>query len=149
MQKAHTTCALLWLDNQQVITVHIGDVRIYRISNHSISRTRDHSVPQMLLDEGEISETDMSTHPDQNRLTRSISLANKHQTTIKIQPVADKNETFILCSDGFWSNTTQQELIQLSSPASTEQDLINQAETAIIRAKGDSDNVTVQWIRIE
>lgn len=149
MQDAHTTFAMLWLDNSQTLTAHIGDTRIYRIIENSISRTRDHSVTQMLLDEGDISELEMGSHPDQNRLTRSVCLANIHQPTIKIHPVAHKNDRFILCSDGLWSNTSQQELLNLAQLTVTEADLMALAKIAIKRAKGNSDNVTLQWLKIK
>ena len=101
----------------------------------------------MLFDEGEITEMEMGTHHDQNRLVRSISVSKKHQPTIKVYSAMEANETFILCTDGFWAFTTANELLQLAQTETTEQDIIAHAEQSIKRAKGDSDNVTVQWIR--
>ncbi|MGR9117648.1 MAG: PP2C family protein-serine/threonine phosphatase, partial [Gammaproteobacteria bacterium] len=51
--EAHTTCAILYIDERSVITAHCGDSRIYRLNPERILwRTKDHSIPQQLLDEG-------------------------------------------------------------------------------------------------
>lgn len=147
-QQAHTTCAILWIDSTQVMTAHIGDSRIYRFNNHKKCwRTRDHSVPQMLFDEGEINEQEIATHPDQNRLTRSINRKTQIKPSIKTYPKLTQGDTFLLCTDGFWTQSTEAELIALAQAKTTEQNLKDQASLAIKRAKGNSDNVTWQWLR--
>ncbi|MGZ5575416.1 MAG: PP2C family protein-serine/threonine phosphatase, partial [Methylobacter sp.] len=71
---AHTTCAVLYLDEQQALTAHCGDSRVYRMNPQRILwRTQDHSIPQQLFNEGRIAEQEMAQHPEQNRLTRTIN----------------------------------------------------------------------------
>lgn len=146
---AYTTCAILIVTAEHVISIHCGDSRIYRINNDSIIwRTKDHSVPQRLLDEGELAEHKMGTHPEQNQLTRSISIANKFAPDIEVYPAAEVGETFILCSDGFWEFTKEHELITLANADFQKVQLLKQAKMAKFRANGKSDNLTVQWVRI-
>ncbi len=146
--EAHTTCAILYLDEQRVITAHCGDTRIYRMTNEQILwRTRDHSIPQQLLNEGKITEQQMAQHPEQNQLTRSINILKKQDVEINLYPAMQTGETFILCSDGFWEYVKPAELLQLAGLASSKVELGKLARLAIFRAKGNSDNVTVQWIR--
>lgn len=147
---AHTTCAILYLSEAQVVTAHVGDSRIYRINAQKIHwRTRDHSIAQIALEEGDIVEDDMGVYPDQNLLTRSISCNRSYTPTVKLYPGVMSGETFLLCSDGFWSHTQQAELLQLAQPEANETALVAQAHRVIERAQGNSDNVTVQWVRIE
>lgn len=145
---AHTTCAILYLDEWQVLTAHCGDTRVYRMNPQQILwRTQDHSIPQQLLNEGKISEQEMALHPEQNQLTRSINILKEHEAEINLYPAMEKNETFMLCSDGFWENVKQAELLQLAGSASGKAELAKLARLTIFRAHGESDNVTAQWIR--
>lgn len=145
---AHTTCAALYLDDWRVMTAHCGDSRIYRMTQKKILwRTKDHSIPQQLFDEGKITEQEMADHPDQNQLTRSINISKSHEVEINLYPAMRTEETFLLCSDGFWGNIKPSELLQLAQPDSDKETLVKLAKLAVFRAYGQSDNVTAQWIR--
>lgn len=145
---AHTTCAILYIDAESVITAHCGDSRIYRMTPERILwRTKDHSVPQQLLDAGEIAEHEISSHPEQNRLTRSINAFKPFSAEIRRYSPPERGETFIVCSDGFWGNVKRSEFLELAQPASGKAELGKKACLSVLRAKGHSDNVTVQWVR--
>ena len=146
---AYTTCAILIITDDNLVSVHCGDSRTYRINQKGIIwRTKDHSIPQQLFDEGELAEHKMGTHPEQNQLTRSISIANKFSPDIQVYPAPEIGETFILCSDGFWEFTKEHEFITLANADMDKLHLLKQAKMAIFRANGRGDNLTVQWIRI-
>lgn len=145
---AHTTCAILYLDERQVLTAHCGDSRIYRMNPQQILwRTRDHSIPQQLLNEGKITEQEMALHPGQNLLTRTINILKAPEAEINRYPAIQAGETFVLCSDGFWEYVKQSELLQLAGPASGKNELAKLARLALFRAHGKSDNITAQWVR--
>lgn len=145
---AHTTCAIVYLDDKRVITVHCGDSRIYRLNPTQVLwRTKDHSLTQQLLDEGKISEWEMGIHPEQTKLTRSINVMTPPRVDISVFSAMKAGETFILCSDGFWESIKEQEFLQLSQPDSGKNELRKMAQLAILRAQGKSDNCTVQWVR--
>jgi len=145
---AHTTCAILYLDEQRALTAHCGDSRIYRMNPQQVLwRTRDHSIPQQLLNEGKITEQEMARHPEQNKLTRSINILKADEVEINLYPAMKKGETFMLCSDGFWEYVKQAELLQLAQPAGGKDELAKLVQLAIFRAHGKSDNVTAQWVR--
>lgn len=148
MLDAHTTCAILYLDDRQAITAHCGDSRIYRLNPEQVLwRTKDHSVTQQLFDEGLLSEWEMGVHPEQNQLTRSINALIPPFVDIQVFPAMSSGETFILCSDGFWESIKEQELLRLSQADSGRAELKKMAQMAILRAQGKSDNCTVQWVR--
>jgi protein phosphatase len=110
-------------------------------------RTQDHSIPQQLLNEGKITEQDMAHHPDQNQLTRSINILKVQDVEVNVYPAMKTGETFLLCSDGFWEYAKQEELLHLAGLSSGKTELGKVARLAIFRAHGNSDNVTVQWVR--
>lgn len=146
--EAHTTCAILYLDQRLVLTAHCGDSRIYRMNpQHILWRTKDHSVPQQLLHQGRISEQEVGRHPEQNRLTRSLNAQKAHEAEINLYPAAQKGETYIVCSDGFWGQVKQVELLHLAQLSSGKVELGKLAGLSVLRANGKADNTTVQWIR--
>jgi PPM family protein phosphatase len=146
--RAYTTCAILYLDQNRTMAAHCGDSRIYRMTPQEISwRTRDHSIPQDLLDIGLITEAELAQHPDQNQLTRSINVNHPHRLDIKLSPAIKGNETFVLCSDGFWGHVTPDEFLQLADLESDRSVLNKLVRESICRANGKSDNVTVLSVR--
>jgi protein phosphatase len=146
--QAYTTCAILYMDEHVVLSGHCGDSRVYRMNAEQVIwRTRDHSIPQQLLNDGMITDQEMAKHPEQNKLTRSINAERPSPIEVNIYPAYKKGDTFLLCSDGFWGNVKEQELLQLAQLDSGKSDLGKLAQLSVLRANGNSDNVTVQWIR--
>jgi PPM family protein phosphatase len=146
--QAHTTCAILYLDDQQTLVAHCGDSRVYKLNPTEIVwRTRDHSVPEDLLNVGLITEEELAHHPEQNHLTRSINVNKAHAIDIKVFPQIAQDETFVLCSDGFWGHVKQDELLQLANLESNVDQLNRLAMLSVYRANGNSDNLTVISVR--
>lgn len=147
-EEAYTTCAILYLDDTMAVTAHCGDSRVYRMNPEKILwRTQDHSLPQLLYNEGMISEQEMAMHPEQNQLTRSINIRKQHRAELKIHPPMAKDETFVLCSDGFWGHVKQEEFLQLADLSTDKEKLAKLARLSVYRASGKSDNVTVFSVR--
>ncbi len=146
---AHTTCVILYLDDDFSASIHCGDSRIYRLDEKQVLwRTKDHSLIQKQLDEGVISEREMGLHPDQHQLIRSINIKHSNpQVEVHIYPPIKPGETFLLCTDGFWEFIKENDLLELSAQMSGKKELKKIARMMHLRAKGNSDNVTVQWIR--
>lgn len=145
--KAHTTCAICWLSSDnRLSTLHIGDTRIYWMSPNKLNwRSRDHSVIQMKVDRGEITEKQMGTHPDQGALTRSIGVGKKINPSVKThQAIFSKGDALLLCTDGFWERISQNEIISLAKIKKPEKEMTTWIKTAIDRAQPTSDNVTAQ-----
>lgn len=143
-----TTCAVAVLQGVDLVTVHVGDSRIYRIAPDGIRwRSRDHSVVQMLLDDGEITESEMGTHPEQGRLLRAIGMQGEVRPAVRRHAPLGADEAVLLCSDGFWEHVTQTEICALATGAATELDRL--ADLAVARAAGKSDNVTAQLLQAE
>ena len=145
---AFTTCAILYLDEKLTIVAHCGDSRVYRMTpNEILWRTRDHSIPQDLLDMGLITEEELARHPEQNQLTRSINVNKIHPIDINVLSPIEKDETFVLCSDGFWEYVKKDEFLQLADLESNKTKLAKLVRLSIYRAMGKSDNVTAQTIK--
>jgi serine/threonine protein phosphatase PrpC len=119
-----TTLAVLYLDGQRAHCLHSGDSRIYLFRNGSIlRRTIDHSVAQLLLVCGKITEAEMGKHPDQGKLTQCLGGETYAEPEYFCETVGE-GDTFLLCSDGVWEHFTAVEMAKIQDYA------LNQGEAA-------------------
>jgi len=90
----------------------VGDSRLYIIRDGRIvTRTRDHTPVQMLIDAGRIREEAAATHPDRNKLLQCLG----GPRAPRVEPTAHarlaQKDIVLLCSDGFWGPLTQRHLL--------------------------------------
>lgn len=139
-EDAKTTAAVA-LVGPAVLVAHIGDSRVYRLGRGKPWRTRDHSVVQMLVDQGEVKEADMGTHKDQGKLFKAIGFDGSTDPSVSLQAPLQPQEGLLLCSDGFWEYVSDREMQGLLQ-GDIEQQLPRWADTACERAGPRGDNVT-------
>ena len=123
---------------------HVGDSRLYLIRRGNIvTRTRDHTRVQQLVDQGRIREEAISSHPERNMLLQCLGGGH----TPRIEPTATarlaKDDILLLCSDGFWGPLTQRQLLGKLAEKSIIQALPELMTLAESRAGPQCDNVSV------
>lgn len=104
-----TTLVVLVADERQALWAHVGDSRLYYFKQGTLhKRTLDHSVPQAMVEAGQIQPAQIRFHEDRNRLLRSLGGRDEIRATIesKPQPIAP-GDAFLLASDGFWEYITE------------------------------------------
>lgn len=140
-----TTCSVLLIKGDQVVSGHVGDSRIYRIRAGKIERlTEDHTLPMKLFKEGRITSTELADHPQSNVLTRA--LGSRESVDIDIsRSFLDESDTYILCSDGLYKYCTDSELMDLVVKTSIE----TAPEKLVLLAieRGGDDNITAVVVR--
>lgn len=109
-----TTAVVLTIHEKQAHWAHLGDSRLYYFKNNKmISRTEDHSVPQMMVLAKELKEKKIRNHPDRNKLTKALGSMKRVLVCTKGLPVdLSKNQAFLLCSDGFWELILEREMMR-------------------------------------
>ena len=142
----HTTCVLALVQDGKLYTGHIGDSRMYLFLDEMFTRrSKDHSVVQMLVNDGEISEEEMATHPDQNKLLKSIGGHKNVKITYKVDdfPKNTKNAVLI-CSDGFWEQISPDVMERGLFHEATLKSVIDEM-VSVARYNGgsDCDNISV------
>jgi len=124
--------------------MHIGDCRFYLIrEGRIVTRTRDHTVVQRLIDEGRIREEAVSSHPERNRLLQCLGgyLAPSPEAAGRARLA--RGDVLLLCSDGFWGPLTQRQMLHALLARSLEHAIPELAELAEHRGGPMSDNVSV------
>ena len=139
-----STVAALYLNDHGAVWANVGDSRVYYIhNNHIESVTADHSVAYKKYLAGEISRAEIGSDEDQSSLLRS--LGNEECSKIdsySAAPIDDK-DAFFLCSDGFWENVADEEILFDYLKADSAQ---TWAEQLLLKVKkrmpADNDNLS-------
>jgi serine/threonine protein phosphatase PrpC len=130
---------------------HVGDSRIYLFRDKKVlTRTRDHSAVELLVQQGLLKDADVHTHPMRNFVEQclggepempNISIAEPRQLMA--------GDVVLLCSDGFWAPLSEthvaEEMTTLNIEIQTNLDLL--AAEAEENASPSSDNVTAVALR--
>ena len=138
-----TTAVILLIKKDVIQWGHIGDSRLYFFKkNKLIKRTLDHSVPQMLVNAGDIKESKIRNHPDRNRLLKVMGMEWDKPAYVIGEPIPrEGGEAFLLCSDGFWENVLEKEMLKLLKKSKEAADWIAAMDPIVQkRGKGKMDN---------
>lgn len=148
-ETARSTVVMAWIETDQAYWLNIGDSRLYHFrAGERLMRTRDHSAVQLLMDLGEIDESEMATHPAQNRLYRCLGGEDRPKPDLG-QIAIQAGDLLALCSDGVWEHTTEAEIwdaAHASNPAAAAQLLTAQAA---LRGGATADNATLILLRAD
>lgn len=96
-----TTFSGMLIHNNQVITAHIGDSRIYRARDGEVTMvTTDHTFVQKLVDMGRITPAEALVHPRRSVIMRVLGdVSGDPEIDIAIHD-ALPGDRWMLCSDG-------------------------------------------------
>lgn len=110
-QGACTTIAALWASEKYAVACHVGDTRIYQIRNDRIIfQSRDHSMAQLAVLVGEISQEDIRSYKDKNVLVRALGAEDSVKPEL-VNLQTERGDKFLLCTDGFWGLIREQNII--------------------------------------
>ena len=145
-----TTCVAALVQNGQIWWAHAGDSRCYLLrGDRVVSVTHDHSVVQQWADWGIISAEEMKTHPDRNKITNCLGGVEDMFYVDVSQPVPlQSGDTLLLCSDGFWSPLTDEEMAGLSSAPALQDSVDELIGMAVYREAARADNTTAVVARL-
>ncbi|MDR2179108.1 MAG: protein phosphatase 2C domain-containing protein [Synergistaceae bacterium] len=107
------------LREKNAFVFNCGDCRVYRFSEGGLERlTRDHSVVQVLFENGEIQEEEMRFHPRKNIVTSAVSADSDVPFELYAKGVSRcESDVFFLCSDGVWEALDTPQLAQRLTPS--------------------------------
>ncbi|WP_215141702.1 Stp1/IreP family PP2C-type Ser/Thr phosphatase [Exiguobacterium qingdaonense] len=141
-----TTMAAVCWNGETVVIVHIGDSRVYALTENELRRlTEDHSYVNMLKQLGELTEEEMRVHPKRNVITRAIGSSD--QVEPDVQVLAEPEfESILICTDGLTTHVTDEVIQRVLQQAVT---VDQKAEQLIVEANqlGGSDNITVALVQ--
>lgn len=144
---ARSTVAALLLSEEVAMSVHVGDSRVMQFSERSlVGQTSDHSLAQLLVSRGELSERDAAGHASQAQLLSSVGGPTTPSAEVNHWDLSCGTR-FVVCSDGFWSIFSHAEVPELFDSAEPEADMRQQLESKLERLQ-HHDNCTAILVEI-
>jgi serine/threonine protein phosphatase PrpC len=152
--RPRATCAVCLVQEGGTFWAHIGDSRIYQVRDGKVlTRSRDHSHVEVLIQEGAISEEEAQDHPMRNFVECCIGgdapvpdMSITHKMPLHV------GDVLLACSDGLWSGLSDDDMAQIGAPG--EDNIADNLKALSIRAlevnSPYSDNTTgtaLRWLR--
>lgn len=146
-----TACVVVVQDGQAWIG-HVGDSRIYLFDGNTgvLHRiTRDHSLVQQLVDDGELDDREAEHHPQKNIILSAIGIREHMKAEVEPQPVKlMRGDRILICSDGLSGMVDDNEIeAVLRSNADTAGTVAKLMNMANAPGKG-RDNITIQLVDV-
>jgi serine/threonine protein phosphatase PrpC len=148
--RPRATCALCLVQDGTAYFAHVGDSRIYHLRQQRVQeRTRDHSHVELLLQEGLITEEEISDHPMRNFveccLGGNFALPGMSiGSARRLRP----GDVLLVCTDGFWSGLDDADVATFGADDEpVEKGLRRLADRAVKANAPYSDNTSVAALR--
>lgn len=137
-----TTLAVALMDGERAAVAWLGDSRVYRVRGPTAERlSKDHSLVQMLVDAGEISQAEARIHPKRNVVTKVVGAEAEPQADIRFVRL-EGSDTLVVCCDGLPAHVEDAE-IAAHVEAHVDGQEAADALVALANARGGSDNISV------
>lgn len=103
--------AVLLTDGDIAIWAHVGDVRIYHLKDGWLyDITPDHSEAYTLYEAGEIRYPKIRTDRNRGKVFHLMGLNQDVKPTFSKPTTVKKNDSFLICTDGFWGNIHERQI---------------------------------------
>lgn len=139
-----STVVVLIIKGETAHIAHIGDSRVYIVSEDQIQRlTTDHSYVQSLIDKGELLPEKAMFHSKRHVLKRALGSRIKTKPDYLYRPILS-NDKFMLCCDGVWGFASQQKIEEIlinNKPGEATVKIID-----LVKKNSGSDNITLQVV---
>lgn len=130
-----TTVCCVILSGDKCSAAYVGDSRIYHfVDGCAKERSMDHSVPQYLVNMGEIKEKDIRRHPDRNKLVRVMGSEREKPIyqAAQFTPMQE-GDAYLLCSDGFWEWILESDMERTLCKAASAEEWIDAMSKLVLR----------------
>lgn len=136
-----TTVVAAVVQGNTLYLCHAGDSRAYLLRGGTATRlTKDHSVVQKLVDQGEITPKQALSHPERHFITKALGVSARRAAPDLDQRELLPGDMVLLCSDGLHGLVPEAELYDLCSRAVADGTADGLAERA--NQLGGTDNIT-------
>lgn len=136
-----TTLVAALLCGKTATIINVGDSRCYHITRSDIRRiTVDHSLVQLMVDRGELTDEEARVYPGRNYITRAVGTEPTVESDIFAIGV-ERGDALLLSSDGLHNEVGDQEIL-FEVVHGVNNDNCCQRLLEIADMRGSPDNVT-------
>ncbi len=143
-----TTTVMALLTDSYLIFGNIGDSSGFVLKNGKLTKvTKDHTLVNLLVSAGDLTEEEAKYHPKRNVLMRALGSSDKAE--LDVFDVDTNVDGILLCSDGLTSMLTKEQIEKVLNDEELE---IEEKVVKLIRksnARGGTDNISVAYLSLE
>ena len=151
LQLGTTATGFIALDSKFMI-FHVGDSRIYKISDRLSQLTDDHTFVNREVKNGRMTPEEAKTDPRRNALVQCVGVTADIFPDVRLGDL-ESGANYMVCSDGFRHVLTEKELFEELSPeaVSSKADMQKKLRQLIdtVKTREESDNITAAMFRAE
>ena len=148
--KLGTTLTAILLTQNRYYIINVGDTRAYEIGTLAVQLTKDHTLVEREVQRGAITAEQALIDPRRSILLQCIG-ASEHIAPDFFSDEILPDAVYMLCSDGFRHEISQEELFQYLNPAvmCSSQEMKQQIDELIRlnKERMEKDNITCVAIR--
>lgn len=136
-----TTLVAAAVASNGCVIANVGDSRAYHVTGNKITQiTKDHSVVEDMIDRGDLTRSEASSHPNRNLITRALGTSSDTEPDFFFLSLIS-GDSLLLCSDGLSNVITEQLLLTEITSSSDARETCERLIKLAIN-KGAPDNVT-------
>ena len=143
-----TTCVMALYTSEYLIFANIGDSSGFVYKNNKLTKvTNDHTLVNLLVASGDLTEEEAKYHPKRNVLMKALGSSDKAE--LDIFDVDTNIDGVLLCSDGLTSMLTKEQIEKVLNDEELE---IEEQVVKLIRksnARGGTDNISIAYLVME
>lgn len=144
-QNMGTTLVSAVTCKEGAVVSNVGDSRAYHITSQAITQiTRDHSLVERMVEQGNLTPEEARHHPKRNLITRALGPDVDAECDCYVCAM-EPGDFLLLCTDGLVNTVTDQEMWGEVLQEDLESCL--DRLLAIAKSQGASDNVTAVLMR--
>ena len=145
-----TTISVLLMFEEEFYIVHVGDSRIYEVTDQCKMLTKDQTFVAREVEMGRMTPEQAEVDPRRSVLLQCVG-ASEVVTPDFMKGKTKKNATYLLCSDGFRHKISDEEVIEKLGPEQCQdEDQLRYGcfyLTELVKNRRETDNISVITIR--
>lgn len=147
-RKSATTLLIAMVIDNKIHVANVGDSRGYVLSGDELRQvTKDHTITQMLVDAGMLTEEQAKDHPHRHSLSQAVGSEQNIDVDIFTENLKI-GDYLLLCSDGLYGAVENKDIARIIKKADSTQT----ASEQLIKAANDAggpDNISVVLVQIK
>ena len=145
-----TTFSGILIINHQYLILHIGDSRIYKLTDKMEQMTKDQTFVQREIDRGNMTKEEAQKDSRKNLLLQCVGASREVVPEIRIGDI-EENTIFVLCSDGFRHVLSETEIFDNLNFYKVKNKEIMEYNSRqlieLVKSRNEKDNITVGTIK--
>lgn len=145
-----TTLTVLLIVNGKYANIHVGDSRLYKITNAMHQLTKDQTVAAHEIEQQRMTVAEAKTDRRSNILLQCVGASKVIEPDVQIGTL-EENDAFMLCCDGFRHQVSDEEMYGILAPhLLTSEKVMKKSLVDLVelnKARNEKDNITAILIK--